>query len=138
LTRNYPCRAAPEIVGAVVYDDWCPGASCHGCGDELMSELEALLAFQLKVLRVTAPVTEYRFDLAWVDRKIAVEAEGGTWSGGRHTTGTGFAKDCEKHNAAALAGWIVLRYVGDQVEDGTAAQQIAEVLAQHPVGVGPS
>lgn len=41
---------------------------------------------------------------------IAVEIEGGVWTGGRHTSGSGFLGDMEKYNEAAAAGWRVLRF----------------------------
>jgi very-short-patch-repair endonuclease len=71
----------------------------------------------LRSAGIPPPVTEHRFhpvrlwrmDYAWPARKVALEVEGGVWSGGRHTRGAGFLKDCEKYNAAALAGWLVLR-----------------------------
>jgi very-short-patch-repair endonuclease len=55
---------------------------------------------------------KWRFDFAWPEDKVAVELEGGTWSGRKmaHNTGTGIQRDIEKHNAAALMGWTVLRY----------------------------
>jgi very-short-patch-repair endonuclease len=64
-----------------------------------------------------APIPEYkfheerkwRFDYAWPDLRIALEVEGGVWSGGRHTSAAGFVKDMEKYNAAAALGWRVLR-----------------------------
>ena len=64
-----------------------------------------------------APVMEHRFDLvrrwrfdyAWPAHRIALEVEGGIWTGGRHTRGAGFLKDCEKYNRAAVLGWRVLR-----------------------------
>jgi len=53
--------------------------------------------------------------------KIAIEAEGGVWTGGRHTRGGGYTKDAEKYNAAVVLGWRVLRYpaglVGNVVDD---------------------
>lgn len=55
-------------------------------------------------------VSTWRFDFAWPHRKIAVEIEGGTWSGGRHTRGKGFEGDCRKYNQATVEGWRVLRY----------------------------
>lgn len=66
---------------------------------------------------VPVPVAEYRFhavrfwrfDLAWPEHRLALEIEGGVWTGGRHTSGAGYAKDMEKYNAAVLAGWRVLR-----------------------------
>lgn len=49
----------------------------------------------------------WKFDFAWPEQKIAVEIDGGIWSGGRHTRGKGFEKDCEKGNEALLLGWRV-------------------------------
>ena len=76
-----------------------------------------------------APPRKWRFDFCWPDYLVAVEVEGGTWSGGRHVTGSGFAKDIEKYNAAAVRGWCVLRFVRSQIEDGSALALIEEVLA---------
>jgi very-short-patch-repair endonuclease len=59
----------------------------------------------------------WRFDFALPAHKIAVECEGATFIGGRHTRGTGYAKDCEKYNAAACLGWTVLRYTSDMLRD---------------------
>jgi len=65
---------------------------------------------------VFAPPRRWRFDFAWTDRLIAGECEGGVYSGGRHTTGTGFTKDCEKYNQAVLQGWRVLRFTPSQID----------------------
>ena len=101
------------------------------------SELENELAYQVIVCGLPGPVSEYRFapkrrfrfDFAWPERKLAVEVEGGTWmSNGRHTTGKGFAGDCEKYNLAAELGWTVLRYTAAQIRDGSAVSQIERVL----------
>lgn len=51
----------------------------------------------------------WRFDFAWIMAKVALEVEGGVWSGGRHTRGSGFLRDMEKYNAATMAGWRVIR-----------------------------
>lgn len=72
------------------------------------------------------PVREYRFysdrlwrfDFAYPDRKIAIEVEGGTWTGGRHTRGRGFEGDCEKYNTAELLGWRVFRFTTGMIERG--------------------
>lgn len=61
------------------------------------------------------PERRWRFDFALVDRRVAFEVEGGQWTGGRHTRGLGFAADCEKYNAAAMAGWRVLRFTQSMV-----------------------
>lgn len=51
----------------------------------------------------------WRFDFAWLERKIAVEFEGGVHIRGRHSRGAGFEKDAEKYNTALVMGWRVLR-----------------------------
>ena len=56
-----------------------------------------------------SPPRRWRFDYAWPQHKIALEVEGGVWTGGRHTTGTGFVRDMEKYNTAALLGWRIFR-----------------------------
>ena len=57
----------------------------------------------------------WRFDWANAERKLAIEIEGGVWSGGGHTRGKGYQEDCEKYNAAAAAGWRVLRFTPQMV-----------------------
>lgn len=52
---------------------------------------------------------KWRFDFAWPYHKVALEVEGGIWTGGRHIRGSGFVKDMEKYNTAATLGWRVLR-----------------------------
>lgn len=61
------------------------------------------------------PTRKWAFDFAWPALKIALESEGGSWSGGRHTRGKGFAQDCEKYTEAALDGWCVLRVLSAQL-----------------------
>lgn len=55
------------------------------------------------------PVRKWRFDWSWIAHKIALEVEGGVFTGGRHTRGAGFVKDVEKYNHAAALGWRVVR-----------------------------
>ena len=72
----------------------------------------------------------WRFDFAWPGHKVAVECEGGAWSGGRHTRGKGFIGDLEKYNAAAADGWTVLRYTPQALGRDGCMEQIAAVLKQ--------
>ena len=52
---------------------------------------------------------DWRMDYAWPDQMVALEVEGGVYTGGRHTRGSGFVGDMAKYNAAGAMGWIVLR-----------------------------
>ena len=52
----------------------------------------------------------YRFDFVNLIYKIAVDIEGGVWSGGGHTRGKGYIKDMRKYNLGQLKGYIILRY----------------------------
>lgn len=56
------------------------------------------------------PTRKWRFDFANVSEKIAIEIEGGIYSQGRHTRGSGFRNDTIKYNQATILGWRVLRY----------------------------
>jgi very-short-patch-repair endonuclease len=72
----------------------------------------------------------WRFDFAFLGQKLAVEIEGGTWTGGRHSRGSGMAADMEKYNTAVKLGWRVLRYDTKMVLDGTAINEVIEILAK--------
>lgn len=101
-----------------------------------MSAIEDVLAFQIRVAKLPVPEREFRFhpvrkwrsDFAWQDHMLLVEVEGGTWTGGRHTRGKGFADDCTKYNHAALGGWKVLRFTIDQINKGEALMMIELVI----------
>lgn len=107
-----------------------------------MSALEDALLQQIHLAGLPEPVRElrfhpvrrWRFDLAWPDYMLAVEVEGGTWAGGRHTRGGGYAEDCIKYAEATLLGWRVLRFTGGQVEDGTALRYVEMAIAKAPGG----
>lgn len=100
------------------------------------------------------PTRRWRFDFAFVEHKIAVEVEGGSFGrvvrchicgqvvlrrlksgkmmtvreGGRHNTGAGFRADLEKYNEASLLGWSVLRFTPEQVRSGYAMDTINAML----------
>ena len=101
-----------------------------------MSRLEDQLARQLDDACLPSAVRElrfdeeraWRFDFAWPVPMVALEVEGATWAGGRHTRGRGFEADCEKYNAATLAGWSVYRVTGAMVRDGRAVALAVEAL----------
>lgn len=102
------------------------------------SPIEELFAFHAKAEQLPEPTREHRFapprrwrfDFAWIDRLIAVEIEGGVWTGGRHTRGSGFESDAEKYNTAALMGWKVFRFTGGMVKSGAAIATVIEAMKE--------
>lgn len=87
------------------------------------SKLEQIIALRLRSINMEFeaeykfhPTRRWRFDFALVGDKIAIEAEGGIWIGGRHNRGSGFVKDVEKYNAAVRLGWKVLRYTTENID----------------------
>lgn len=58
---------------------------------------------------------KWRFDYAIPEHKIAIEVEGGVWTGGRQTSPQGFLGDMEKYNTATVMGWRVLRTTPDKL-----------------------
>lgn len=100
------------------------------------SVLEETLAVHIRAHQLPAPVREHqfvlsrrwRFDFAWPHLRLAAECEGAVFSGGRHTRGSGFTADCEKYNAAALAGWRVLRFTKDMIDRGDAIDMLKRAL----------
>lgn len=104
----------------------------------LRSALEVEMINHIRALKLPMPVEEFkfhperkwRFDFAYPDLKIAIEVEGGTWSGGRHTRGSGYEKDCEKYNTACLLGWSVLRFTSSMIKRGEAINTIEKALKE--------
>jgi len=64
------------------------------------------------------PKRRWRFDMANIENKIAIEIEGGIFSkgngqkgSGAHSSVTGILRDIEKYNNATALGWRVIRVV---------------------------
>jgi len=106
-----------------------------------MSALEDQLVLQLKGAGLPDPDREFRFakeamgrqwrfDLCWHDVKLAVEVDGGAYSGGRHTRGAGFEGDAEKGNAAVELGWKVLHFTNKHIKSGYALETIERIHRQ--------
>lgn len=101
-----------------------------------LSRGEETIALHIRANKLPVPCREFRFDpsrrwrfdFAWLDHRVALEVEGGTWGVGRHTSGKGFKADCEKYVAAQLAGWMVLRVTTDHVMSGEAIKWIKQAL----------
>jgi hypothetical protein len=74
------------------------------------------------------PERKWRFDFAWPWAKVALEVEGGVWTGGRHTRGSGFVRDIEKYNRAAVLGWRVVRCVPTDVNSAETVAMLRALL----------
>ena len=100
------------------------------------SALENLFAFQLDSAGLTGYIREYqaipgrrfRFDFAWRKERLLVEINGGTYSKGAHSTGTGINRDYEKGNLAVLNGWRVLSFDTKMVKSGAALEVVEQIL----------
>lgn len=88
---------------------------------DLNGEFEA----QLSYAKIGGFVREfaikpYRFDFAFPDVKLLIEIDGGNWEVGGHNTGTGHWRDCKKGNLAVIQGWYLLKFITNDVDDGSA------------------
>jgi very-short-patch-repair endonuclease len=73
---------------------------------------------------------KWRFDFAHLETRVAIEVEGGTWSGGRHSRGAGYSADCEKYNSATELGWKVFRLTSDMITTKN-ANMILQTIIRH-------
>lgn len=94
------------------------------------------LLYQIQAVGLPPPVLElafcegrrWRFDLAWPDKRIALEIEGGIYSKGRHIRPDGYLKDLEKYNRATALGWRVFRTTPQLIGKGEALALLEKVL----------
>lgn len=101
-----------------------------------MSDLERSLLFYIRACKLPRPELQYRivpdrkfrWDMAWPAQRVAVEVQGGIWTGGKHTRGVGLMRDMEKNNLAVLNGWVVLFVSADHIESGSATDWIRDAL----------
>ena len=76
---------------------------------------------------LVAGLRDWRFDFAFLESKIALEVNGGTWVSGRHNRGSAMQAEYEKLNTAVLLGWRVLLFTTDTVQDGTAVSNVLKI-----------
>jgi len=112
------------------------------------SDLEERLLNYIRAVGLPIPRFGYRFDLtrrwrfdmAYVEEKIAVEVDGGIYgvgqpcpacgrrANGGHNSRDGYTSDREKINTAQIGGWIVLGVTPEQINSGEAAEFIRKAL----------
>jgi hypothetical protein len=88
------------------------------------------------------PVREYKFHAQrkWrIDyyfqtpsTRLALEVEGGIYTQGRHTRGSGFVKDIEKYNAITMQGIVLLRTSPKNLLSYSTIQQIKHTIKPSP------
>lgn len=104
---------------------------------------EDTLAEALVMVGLPRPEREYRFapprrwraDIAYPERKVLIEVDGGIFTKGRHTRPQGFINDIEKRNEAQAMGYIVWVVPG-HVDMLEAASEIATKLGGRIRGDG--
>jgi hypothetical protein len=101
--RGYPSAKAAKVYSC----EGCPSGKGHPYSHE----------------------RDFRFDFAWPAQRLAVEVDGGTYSGGRHTRGKGYEEDCEKVCEAVIRGWRVMKVTTKQVDSGEALSWIERALS---------
>lgn len=80
-------------------------------------------------LAFCAPERLWRFDYVIGRLKLAIEIEGGIFTSGRHTRGSGFQEDLDKYNAATSRGWRVFRFSTEDVLSGREIETLRNFLA---------
>ena len=79
------------------------------------------------------PVRKWRSDFAHIESKVMIEIEGAVWTGGRHTRGAGYIKDCEKYNEAAFNGWAVISLTGSDINQENLLRIKDLIIARKPL-----
>lgn len=94
-----------------------------------MSEAERALAWQLDAMRIPherevvfAPPRRWRADFRV--GTLLIEVEGGLWTNGRHTRGSGFEADIIKYAEAMCLNYRVLRVTPAMILDGRAIDYV--------------
>ena len=102
-----------------------------------MTDLEALLLWQLKDAGLPEPKTQYQFhpqrrwlaDFCWPESRLIVEVNGMTHVASRgHTSYSGIHRDYEKANGAQDMGYRYYQFDREMIEDGTAIRTICEAM----------
>lgn len=76
---------------------------------------------------------KWRADYMFVtdEKKVALEVEGGVYTRGRHTRGSGFAGDMEKYNEMARRGILLLRVQPKDLNTTKTLKMIRETISNN-------
>lgn len=75
---------------------------------------------------------KWRADFVHRGTRTMIEIEGGAWTGGRHTRGSGFTEDATKYLRAWELGWSVLRLSEAQITERDVRRIIAKLRGRVP------
>lgn len=130
----------PDIAVAQSFGggDSAPAARALAKAEREASPLAAQFEQTWRALKGPELVKEYRFhptrkwaaDYCHEASRTLIELEGGTWAGGRHTRGDGYAADCEKYNAALIQRYSVFR-----LATGMVTVENVQMIIDHVTGV---
>lgn len=70
----------------------------------------------------------WRFDWAYESQRIAIEYQGGNYTGKGHNTIKNLRNDYEKFTEAALLGWTLILIDSQSVRDGRAVEWVERAL----------
>jgi very-short-patch-repair endonuclease len=115
VRKKEPCRV-------------CGNRNCTCLADEYQGQCRMTSLPLLRREVEFHPVRHWRFDFVFLDYPIAVEIDGGTFSGGRHTRGDGYEEDCRKLNEGEIASYMILRFTGRMVKSGEALEVTERAL----------
>lgn len=73
------------------------------------------------------PTRKWRFDIAARAHNLAVEVDGGSFTGG-HSRGKAYEAECLKYAEALILGWRVLRVTPQMVKSGQALALIRRAV----------
>lgn len=69
---------------------------------------------------------QFKFDFVLTGTRMAIEIDGGNWTGG-HSRGKSYEAFCRKINMANTLGWTVYRFTAAMVESAEAIDLILEL-----------
>lgn len=102
------------------------------------SKLEATMRLQLEEAKLTDgmeqeyifhPEVNWRFDFCWPERLVALEVQGGVFTGGRHARPSGMIEDMRKFSEAAILGWRLILVSALEIRNGDALDRVKRALS---------
>lgn len=71
----------------------------------------------------------YRLDFAHPQSRTGIEIQGGVYIRGRHVTGSGYERDCQKYNLAYTSQWTIFLLTSTMAKETAWLSLVAEHIA---------